>query len=130
MQEEFGPDVRIVLDSFHALQRVVKTVKSGDLMEGANKGKRILFFRKLKTLLRQSGDHAVKRLKPTASADQIRENINNILSEFQPYIRAKTVNELEKLRDKHATCLESIPCQVGTQKNEGFILLPFTSCLF
>ena len=119
LQDVFGENVRVVLDTFHALQRVVRTVKSGDLKEGKNKGKRILFFRKLRTIFRQTDDHGEKRLKPTTTADQICQNINDLLSEFHAYIRVETVKELEKIRDKHSACLECIPCQVGTQKNEG-----------
>ena len=119
LQDVFGENVRVVLDTFHAIQRVVRTVKSGDLKDGNNKGKRILFFRRLRCLFRQSDDLGEKRLKPTTTADQIRQNVDDLLKEFQANIRVETVRELEKIRDKHSSCLESIPCQVGTQKNEG-----------
>lgn len=36
------------------------------------------------------------------------------------FFRDKTIEELRKLRDKHAGCLANIPPRVGTQRNESF----------
>ena len=111
--------MRIVLDTFHMLQRVVRSVKSGDLKQGKNKGKRVLFFRKLRMLLRQENDQGKFRTQATPSAEEIEKNVNALLLEFGPFLRKKTIIELKKMKTKHLQCLESVPCHVGTQKNEG-----------
>ena len=64
-------------------------------------------------------DHGPKRELPTATGEEIKQNIDNLLQEFEQDLRRETVNELEKLRDKHLNCLQSIPLKAGTQLNEG-----------
>ena len=107
------------LDIFHSLQRVTRTIKSGDLTSKKRKSRRVPFFRFLKNIIRQSDDQGDKRYKFTASAKQIQDNIDELLLEFQGELRQETVKELENLRNKHATCLADIPPKFGTNLNEA-----------
>lgn len=130
IKEVFGEKVRVVLDSFHALQRVVRTVKKGDMIKEKKKGVRIMFFRKLRKVFRRKSDQGKERQEPTAEAQEIVANIDSLLSEFSDHLRTETVKELEKLKKRHSACLANVPVKVGTQKNEGKIFVKFSFLFF
>ena len=119
LQNVFGPNIAIKLDVFHALQRVTRTIKSGDLIVDKNRSRRTLFFRHVKLIVRQGDDNGDVRQRSTASAEQIQRNIDDLLLEFEGELKPNTVNELTKLRERHATCLADIPPKFGTNLNEA-----------
>ena len=119
LQDAFGSNIRVVLDTFHCLQRVTRTVMSGDLIYNGNKKRRLMFFRRLRMILRQSDDQEKMRKKDTPCVKELISNIESLLVEFEGELREKTVTELRKIIDNHATCLASVPVKVGTQQNEG-----------
>jgi hypothetical protein len=116
LEEYCGEGISVKLDPFHAVQRVMRTVKMGDLP----KPQRLQFIRDLRMVLRQEKDVSggLKRQFPTTSAAKIIENIDRLLEEWKTTkISEDTRNELHKLKG-HATCLENIPPKCGTYRNE------------
>ena len=82
----WGSPVRVVLDIFHALQRVTRTVKKDSF---ADADKRQIFFRNLRLLFRKKDDHGEKPLQATASESEIRLNISHLMEQFDdvlPYV--------------------------------------------
>jgi hypothetical protein len=112
-------DVPIKLDVFHSLNRVIRQIKSGDLLEGPDgRGQRTKFIREVRLIVRQRHDQGDKRSLKTANADEIKCNITELLSRWNDKLKKEIVKELTTLRDKHSVCMSAIPVGVGTHMNE------------
>lgn len=117
LQEVLG-DVRVCLDLFHAVQRVVRTVKKTDF-KFHGQSQRTLFFRQLRLLFRAKSDQDHRRTEPTPTATEIEDNITTFLETWEDKISTETVQELMKLKTEHSSCLSSIPVRGGTSSNEN-----------
>jgi hypothetical protein len=117
LEEIFG--VPIKLDVFHGLSRVLRQLKSGDLLNGPDgRGQRTKFIREVRLIIRQEHDQGEKRKLETASADMIQNNISQLLDRWSGKLKTEIIKELKALRDKHSVCLSGVPPGVGTHRNE------------
>ncbi len=113
LQQYFGPDVRVCLDSFHALKRIRDTVKTGDL----TKKQRRQFFFDVRMLLRQEGDRGETRQLETASDTHIAGNLDKFVQKWRGTVKPATITQATKLKC-HSKCLSGIPPGAGTHRNE------------
>jgi hypothetical protein len=111
----FGDNARICLDTFHGLQRVRKTIKNGDFKNKPEQLKR--FKRLLRMSVRQSNDHGHDRCMLTDTADNIKANLEALLTQFDD-LKDETVKAIKELQT-HAGCLSQIPVGGGTNRNEN-----------
>jgi hypothetical protein len=117
LEEIFG--VPIKLDVFHSIQRIIRQLKSGDLLNGPNgRGQRTKFIREVRLIVRQRHDQGDDRKCDTASAKDIQANISELLLRWSGQLKPEIVKELVTLRDKHSVCMSQIPIGVGTHRNE------------
>jgi hypothetical protein len=117
LQDIFG--VPIKLDVFHSIQRIIRQLKSGDLLNGPNgRGQRTKFIREVRLIVRQRHDQGDDRKFDTASAVDIQANISELLLRWSGQLKPEIVKELVTLRDKHSVCMSGIPIGIGTHRNE------------
>jgi hypothetical protein len=106
------------LDIFHAYQRIVTTLKKGQQSK-LSPVERTKFIREMRVILRKRSDHGNTRLEPTASGDEIKININRLISTWEGKLDTATVTQLRLLETKHSECLSNIPVGIGTMGNEN-----------
>lgn len=85
--DAWGNEIRVVLDPFHALQRVVRAVKKHDVLAKEDQGFQDMFYRKLRCLIRRKDDRGEVRQEPTAPAQEIRANIKAFLKEYDSVLK-------------------------------------------
>jgi hypothetical protein len=97
----------------------IRQLKSGDLLKGPDgRGQRTKFIREVRLFVRQEHDQGEERESSTASPEEIKNNISNLLTRWSGQLKPEIVKELSTLRDKHSVCLRNIPKGVGTHRNE------------
>ena len=105
----------IKLDLFHGLNRVIRSIPKKEV----SKKIRFPFNKKLSHCTCQEDDHGSERLKETATANEIKQNLDKLISTYEDKLPATSIKELKTLKDKHAQCLASIPRGMGTNRNEN-----------
>ena len=105
----------IKLDLFHGINRVIRSIPKKEV------GKRIQFpfNKKLTNCFRQNDDHGRNRMKETATAGEIRQNLDKLIQSYEDKLPENSIRELKTLREKHLDCLASIPKGMGTNRNEN-----------
>ena len=86
----FGEHVVVKLDLFHGMKRTWKFLPK-------KIGLRKQFARDVRLCFRQDGDFQLKRTKPTASPEKIREGLENLREKYDGRICQKTHHELDKI---------------------------------
>lgn len=113
-------DVRVVLDIFHAVQRITKTIPMGNVF------RRDLLV-DIRNLFRRPGDQGPRRTQRTPDQDTLKENFaafrqkwTGVASnEGQAALSQETHKALTNLeRHIEKGCLSEIDVGVGTNKNE------------
>ena len=100
LTEIFGVNVNIKLDTFHAINRIIRTVQKTSSLQGSS---RTDFMASVKLIVRDKNDRTSKsRSMPTPSPDQIVEHITDVKNRFEPKLQQATINALTQLT-KHAT---------------------------
>ena len=117
----FGEQVKVLLDLFHAVQRISKTLPKRHPFHAA-------CLHDLRFVFRQPGDYGEKRTMATPAPDKIVQNLekfyekwSDVSYEDQHIFSESTKSEIEKLK-VHASkgCLSNINVGAGTNKNEAF----------
>ncbi len=121
IQSVFGEQVKVLLDIFHAVQRVSKTIPKRHPFHSA-------CLQDLRLVFRTPGDYGEKRTKPTPSPDNIIKNLEifserwcSVSYDNRYLFSESTKVEIEKLK-VHAKkgCLSDIDVGGGTNRNEAF----------
>jgi hypothetical protein len=117
LKANFGADIKIALDLFHAIGRTFRTLKKNDFPDADKK----VFKREVRLLFRQRGDQEKQRKMPTDSTDNILERVNQLIKRWDGTVSPTTIEALTTLRDIHIKkgCLSNIPISAGTQHNES-----------
>ena len=105
----------IKLDLFHGINRVIRSIPKKEV----GKKTRFPFNKRLTNCFRQKDDHGGDRMKDTATAQEIVQNLNKLIQSYEDKLPENSISELKALRDKHSECLASIPKGMGTNKNEN-----------
>ena len=121
------PFSRVVLDPFHAIQRIVTEIPK---KKGTNNEMRQLrseMMKSLKLIIRQVGDSGEKRLLCTAPPSVIEGSVASFLKQWQSVmvdgkhvLPKAAIESVEKLLvHVRKGCLSDIPTSFGTSRNEG-----------
>ena len=121
LQNVFGDNVRVVLDLFHAVQRISRKIpKRHPYYHSCIQDLRLAF--------RQKGDYGLKRTLDTPSSKTITENLNDFANKWRKIDKngwkiftKEAQHEVQKLIT-HASkkCITEIPKGCGTNHNEAF----------
>ena len=104
------------LDIFHAVQRLTTSVGRRELTPVDYRK----FCQDAKFIFRQEKDRSKKRMLPTASEDEIVQNLDNLLRTWKsklPALSKKRISNLKKHAEKG--CLSGIEVSRGTFRNEN-----------
>lgn len=121
IQDVLGSDVTVLLDVFHAVQRITCRIPKRHPFYAA-------CVHDLRLVFRSLGDNGEQRSKPTPQPSKLVENINAFLARWKnvshggKYILTnETLAEIEKLKMHMLKgCLSGIPVGGGTNRNEAF----------
>lgn len=121
IQAIFGDQIKVLLDVFHAFQRVSKTIPKRHPFHAA-------CLQDLRLVFRLPGDYGDKRTKPTPKPDELLNNLDKFSNKWcdvtfhgHKIFTDSTKLEIEKLK-VHARkgCLSDIAVGGGTNRNEAF----------
>ena len=121
IREVFGSNVTVLLDLFHAVQRITRKMPKRHPFYGA-------CVEQLRLVFRSPGDHGIERTKPTPLAPELLQNIDSFISQWkdvshenQLILTKECLEEFEKLKVHIIKgCLSRIPPGGGTNRNETF----------
>jgi hypothetical protein len=121
IKEVFGPDVTVLLDVFHAVQRVTRKMPKKHPFHS-------ICVQDFRLVFRLPGDYGPTRTKATPQPPQLLENINSFVQRWKGIVHndrcvltKDSIEEIEKLKVHiHKGCLSGIIVGGGTNKNEAF----------
>jgi hypothetical protein len=121
IREVFGSNVTVLLDLFHAVQRITRKIPKRHPFYGA-------CVEQLRLVFRSSGDCGIERTKPTPSPTQLLQNVDSFISQWKDVshenrfvLTKECLEEFEKLKVHIMKgCLSQIPPGGGTNRNEAF----------
>ena len=121
LQEEFGNDLLVKLDLFHALQRITSKMPKRHSFYGA-------CISDLRVVFRARGDLGIRRTKTTPRENELLSNLDaftkkweTIASDNNKILTDEAMHEIKKLKVHISRgCLSGIPSSCGTNCNEAF----------
>ena len=119
LQDVFGSNLKVLLDIFHAIQRVTNKMSKRHPLN-------MVCVQDLKLAFRDPSDSGAKRQKPTLDKTILRQSLNAFVSKWKdiefngakvlPPVALREVNCILKHVDRG--CLSHIPPGRGTNRNE------------
>ena len=108
----FFPHVSVKLDIFHAVQRIIKTLRKGTVESHK-------FSKEVGLVFRKDGDVGEDRMFPTPDPECIESNLEQLLFKWKGKLSGPTLNAIENVREHvRRGCLSGIPPSAGTTLNE------------
>ena len=108
----FFPHVSVKLDIFHAVQRIIKTLRKGTVESHK-------FSKEVGLVFRKDGDVGEDRMFPTPDPECIESNLEQLLFKWKRKLSGPTLNAIENVREHvRRGCLSGIPPSAGTTLNE------------
>ena len=108
----FFPHVSVKLDIFHAVQRIIKTLRKGTVESHK-------FSKEVGLVFRKDGDVGEDRVFPTPDPECIESNLEQLLFKWEGKLSGPTLNAIENVREHvRRGCLSGIPPSAGTTLNE------------
>lgn len=121
IQDVFGDDVIVLLDIFHAVQRITRKLPKRHPFHS-------VCVHELKLVFRSPGDYGLARTKPTPQPHQLQQNIESFVERWkdvsyneQVILTKESIEEIERLKAHiRRGCLSAISVGGGTNQNEAF----------
>lgn len=121
IREVFGSNVTVLLDIFHAVQRVTRKIPKKHPFHST-------CLQDFRLVFRIPGDYGLRRTKPTPQPSELLQNINSFVQRWenvayngQNVLTRDSMEEIEKLKVHIVKgCLSGINVGGGTNKNEAF----------
>ena len=99
IQGLFGEDVKVKLDLFHAISRIMREIPKKKM----SRQSKAMFAEQLRLCFRRNGDtHPSKREQPTASSNDINKKLDNLNTQWKSTLPPKAVKEIKNLQELHA----------------------------